>query len=90
MKTIGVVAMREDTGIFFKTQLDSLFEGEIKVNRYALGSAEEKISIQEEELLVFASQDSYSEKDRKMQFSCPTILANRSLNYKFLGERIVK
>ena len=48
MKTIGVVAMREDTGIFFKTQLDSLFEGEIKVNRYALGSAEEKISIQEE------------------------------------------
>ena len=86
MKTIGVVAMREDTGIFFKTQLDSLFEGEIKVNRYALGSTEEKISIQEEELLVFASQDSYSEKDRKMQFSCPTILANRSLNYKFLGE----
>ena len=28
MKTIGVVAMREDTGIFFKTQLDSLFEGD--------------------------------------------------------------
>lgn len=86
MKTIGVVAIGDDVSTFFKKQLDSLFHNTIKVNQYSLGNAKARIKITEEELLVFASDDSFQKRDRKMIFSCPAIIANRSINYKRLNE----
>lgn len=86
MKTIGVVSILDDASTFLKQQLDNLFGNIIKVNRYSLCDVVDKITITEEELLVFAGNNSFREKDRKMIFSCPAIIANRSLNYRRLDD----
>lgn len=86
MKTIGVVAVGAGTSKSFQEQLNNLFNGMIQVNRYTLEGVTDKIEIKEEDLLVFASEASFREREQTMSFSCPAIMANRSLNYKMLNE----
>ena len=86
MKVIGVVSMIEDTCRFLKQQLDRLFDGEVQVNRYTLSAMNGVTELREEQLLIFPGNDALREGREKLSFSCPALLANRSLNYQRLDE----
>ena len=86
MKVIGVVSVREDTCSFLKQQLDRLFNGEVTVNRYALCTMTGVTELKEEQMLIFPGNDALYDGREKLSFSCPALLANRSLNYQRLDE----
>lgn len=86
MKTIGIVAVRRDTAMFLKQQLDNLFAGMVKVNPYVLNEIDGKAQINEESLLVFTGRDSFHMAEEKLDSRCEKIVANRSVDYNALNE----
>lgn len=85
MKTIGLVTVNEEIGLFLKKQLEDLLGSIVHINLYILSQIEEKQVLHEEAMMIFTGRDSLKLAEQKLAYDCEGLIANRSISYSMLG-----
>ena len=70
-----------DTATFLKKSAEKLLINLVGVNAYILSEINEKKTLSDEALVIFAGKDAFEEAVKKLDFNCESIIANRSVNY---------